>query len=169
MKTILLTISAMLLISCAPNPEKMIKKSIQNYLNENLNDPASYEPIEFGDIDTLEIVWEDSKVYRNYFFMKDLNERTIIDAKNQIAEYGKDIPEIIEKKQKEIENAQKKIDSLTVVYNKEKENFQEGQYYLIVNHSYRSKNGFGSLMRHKYQFTINPNDYSIVDVNEISE
>lgn len=45
--------SVVLLLGCLKSPEDKAKGLIKEYINKYANDPESYEPIEFGDLDTL--------------------------------------------------------------------------------------------------------------------
>lgn len=54
MKNILLTILfAFTLISCEKSNEDKAKEAIRIYLNENLDDMSSYEPVKFGSLEML--------------------------------------------------------------------------------------------------------------------
>jgi hypothetical protein len=54
MRNIFLTILFVLsLISCEKSNEEKAKEAIHTYLNENLDDMSSYEPVKFGTLDTV--------------------------------------------------------------------------------------------------------------------
>lgn len=51
-KIMFLAVMAMFLLACSSN-QKKAEQSVQTYLEENLNDPKSYESIEFGKLDSI--------------------------------------------------------------------------------------------------------------------
>ncbi len=52
----LLFLFSLLLISCEKSNEEKAKNAIRTYLNENLDDMASYESVKFGSLDTVYMV-----------------------------------------------------------------------------------------------------------------
>lgn len=50
---ILFTILSIILNSCGNSNEEKAKDAIRTYLNENLDDMSSYEPVKFGTLDSL--------------------------------------------------------------------------------------------------------------------
>lgn len=50
---IILSLISILLFSCDNSNEKKAKEAIRNYLNENLDDMSTYEPVKFGPLDTV--------------------------------------------------------------------------------------------------------------------
>ncbi|SDS33182.1 hypothetical protein SAMN05216490_0963 [Mucilaginibacter mallensis] len=61
-KNILLIASCMLIISCASKQHKA-EKLVKSYLATHLNDPASYDAVSFGDIDTVFKRYAETKQY----------------------------------------------------------------------------------------------------------
>ncbi len=64
MKYILIV--SLLLMGCEQSKEQQIKTAIKTYLNQNLDDISSYEPVVFGKIDTLNIINGYIINYTNY-------------------------------------------------------------------------------------------------------
>jgi hypothetical protein len=50
---ILFTIFSILLNSCGNSNEEKAKDAIRTYLNENLDDMSTYEPVKFGELEPL--------------------------------------------------------------------------------------------------------------------
>ena len=61
MKKIILAITLLLVVSCTKSPEDQAKKNITEYLKKNMDDPSSYESVEFGKLDTLHSAFNESK------------------------------------------------------------------------------------------------------------
>ena len=62
MRKIILGLTVMvLLVSCSKSPEKIAQSNISEYLKKNMDDPSSYESVEFGKLDTLHTSFSESK------------------------------------------------------------------------------------------------------------
>lgn len=48
-----LIITILAIISCNKSNEEKAKEAIESYLNENLDDMTTYEPVKFGKLDTI--------------------------------------------------------------------------------------------------------------------
>ncbi|RVU26971.1 hypothetical protein EOJ36_02950 [Sandaracinomonas limnophila] len=64
-------IFSIFIISCKKSNEEIAKESIRNYLNENLDDISTYEPVKFGKLDTI------FSFQGNIIKIKNLNEPLI--------------------------------------------------------------------------------------------
>ena len=52
MKKILIFMTVVLMsVACGSSPEKKAQKLITNYLKENLDNPTSYKPVSFGELE----------------------------------------------------------------------------------------------------------------------
>lgn len=71
----LLIILSITIAGCRKSNEEKAKDAIKTYLNENLDDMSTYEPVKFGDLDTLKALdltgttLENSKHSSLYFEM----------------------------------------------------------------------------------------------------
>lgn len=61
-KNVLLIVSCTLIVSCASKQHKA-EKLVKNYLDTHLSDPASYDAVNFGDIDTVFKRYAETKQY----------------------------------------------------------------------------------------------------------
>lgn len=59
-KIILLLVLSVALFSCSKSPEEQAKSNISEYLKKNMDDPSSYESVEFGKLDTLHKSFDES-------------------------------------------------------------------------------------------------------------
>lgn len=64
-----LTILSLIFISCEKSNEEKAKDAIRTYLNENLDDMSTYEPVKFGKLDSIKIETADLKDNSLYFEM----------------------------------------------------------------------------------------------------
>jgi hypothetical protein len=60
-KIILGLVLSVVLCSCTKSPEEQAKSNISEYLKKNMDDPSSYESVEFGKLDTLHTSFSESK------------------------------------------------------------------------------------------------------------
>lgn len=60
-KIILGLVLSVVLYSCTKSPEEQAKSNISEYLKKNMDDPSSYESVEFGKLDTLHTSFSESK------------------------------------------------------------------------------------------------------------
>ena len=59
-KIILGLVLSIVLFSCSKSPEDQAKNNISEYLKKNMDDPSSYESVEFGKLDTLHKSFDES-------------------------------------------------------------------------------------------------------------
>lgn len=62
MKKIILVLAlSIVLFSCSKSLEEQAKSNISEYLKKNMDDPSSYESVQFGKLDTLHTSFDESK------------------------------------------------------------------------------------------------------------
>lgn len=59
MKKIIIIALMAMFVGCAPKPEKVAQDLIKGYLQKTLDDPTTYEAVEFGQLDTIKHLWVD--------------------------------------------------------------------------------------------------------------
>lgn len=81
-QSILLLLFVFFVISCTISPEKKAKNTIKDYMFKTLNDYKSYEPVEYGNIDSLfsdytmdETYISSTKLYKRNLEIKDSLEK----------------------------------------------------------------------------------------------
>lgn len=129
------------------SPEKTAQKLVKDYLKENLKDPSSYEPIEFGSLDTLY-----TSVAADTDYIKLAKEATEYLQKAVYDDYGSGWG-IIGMKLKE------KADSI-------ERNFVPAFKGWKMVHKYRAKNGFGALDLSTDIFCFNKELSKVTDVED---
>lgn len=145
MKRTIFMIIAIALIGCS-TPEKKAEKLIKEYMQTNLKDPASYEPVSFGKMDSL---------FEPYIATKE--GRELFDLSGITGFYGQKTSKLrmqiaTAKTRKELDVLE---DSINYYLDKAKEYeklFDEndknytGEFVgWVMEHKYRAKNGFGAL------------------------
>lgn len=163
-KLLLLFLFAIAIAACTSSPEKKAQKAIKEYLFKTLNDIDSYEPVEYGTIDSLytdytmdslyqkavelnnvsikmrdsiKKIWERRKIYNEFEFNPD--EVNNLYTATMFVEYT--YPRI--------------IDSL-------KNNYQSYFMGMGMIHSFRAKNTLGSNILCKWQFIFSPDFESVL-------
>lgn len=128
MKRIVLTlVFAGFILGCSKSPEQKAKDLIQSYIKKNANDPESYEPVDFGSLDTINSI---GPISAEYLILKEQYDMILDD------DFDKKI---------EILDRQKNILNDTLKYPKG----------LAINHTYRAKNGFGAKILGHTRFYFN--------------
>ncbi|WP_343539639.1 hypothetical protein [Sphingobacterium thalpophilum] len=120
-----------------PNNENKAQRLISEYLKRNLNDPESYESIEFSSIDSLKSIIFYTDEYSHY------------------DKYSKD----------KSNNLQMRLAySKLLVQLASQPNPPKG---FSLTHTYRAKNGFGAKMLEKKKFIFNDRIDSIISVLDV--
>lgn len=135
-------------------PENPIETTIVNYLMENLNDPSSYQSIDFKVLtkrDTIRHGMSDDEI-RKMLILDYTEER---DRLTQIGDH--EGAEAANKKLSDIANHIAKF--------KELDNASFEYHYVI--HNFRAKNEFGALIKYSYFYTLRPKEpvNSILDID----
>lgn len=161
MKRLLFIALMAMFVGCAPTPEKVAQNLIKDYLQKTLDDPSSYEAVEFGQLDTIKHLWVDYAAELQEQIeaeekIVELYQESIKTYQGYIADYKKmayiiDTREYIADLEKEIDGDKKSItehsaqlDSLKVEISKEAE--WEEFKGLKMTHSFRSATPLGKML-----------------------
>lgn len=160
MKKIIIIVLLAMFVGCAPKPEKVAQDLIKGYLQKTLDDPTTYEAVEFGQLDTIKHLWVDYaaelqeqieahekivELYQEYIktykgYIADYKTMAYIDTRRYIADLEKDI----EGYKKSITEHSAQLDSLKVEISKEAE--WEEFKGLQMMHSFRSVTPLGKML-----------------------
>jgi len=160
MKKIIIIALMAMFVGCAPKPEQVAQNLIKEYLQKTLDDPSSYEAVEFGQLDTIKHLWVDYaaelqeqieaeeniiemyqksiKTYQGY--IADYKKMAYIDTRKYIADLEKEI----DGDKKSITEHSAQLDSLKVEISKEAE--WEEFKGLRMTHSFRSVTPLGKML-----------------------
>ena len=149
----------LILVACNSN-EKNAKKLIKDYLNKNLNDASSYEPVEFSKLDST---------FSNFYFSSEGEKLT-----NQ-KEFAHN--RAFELQIEDVLGNNTKIQDSIKIYNqieeeseklyREKEKNYKGEFIgWKMTHKYRAKNGLGAKILGTSTFTFNKDITEIKNVTE---
>lgn len=154
MKKIVLALSAsIILFSCSKSLEKQAESNITEYLKTNMDDPSSYESVEFGKLDTLHTSFsetaegiklntEDDKLKQqsdNLSNRLDLPNLTMSDLKSIESENEK-----ITKRRKEINSI---LMDKVLTYKGEVNGYS-------MSHKFRGKNKLGAIILNDVRFNF---------------
>tara|TARA_Y100000815_G_C13110290_1_gene412857 strand:+ start:137 stop:634 length:498 start_codon:yes stop_codon:yes gene_type:complete len=154
------------MLSCAENKEDLLKKSAENWISQNANNPKSYEFVDFKIIDTLNLTEQNDTVFIS--LNKDLEnyQRGIKGYENGIKildraiEQGKaDENDILEGKiiRRVISKTKFTIDSLNnLIENRKKKYFGKTIYNTKL--KFRINNDFNAPILHESSFFITDNN-----------
>lgn len=134
-------------IGCTSKPELTFDQKadtlIRHHLDSVLNDPKSYQPVQFTKIDTLFTdIYDESNSYN---IPESGDSRRLIDLIENFNLYEKRVANGYYDNLNKIN--QRVIDSLKKAYNPK----VRGYY---VEHTYRATNGFGALTKHTTGFDL---------------
>lgn len=131
-KTVLLWIVTVVMFACTTQsnltPQQKAEGSVKDYLNKNLNDPHSYESVQFGTLDSIKV---DTAALHNLRIDESQVKDGLLASLYDPHEFDS--------------LAKRVADSV----------HQLGQWQ--IEHSYRAKNGFGALMLTKDVFYLDSN------------
>ena len=148
MKKIALICIVVVFAACG-SPEKTAQKLVKDYLNENLKDPSSYLPAEFGHLDSLYTTF-DSQVFEDSF-RRAKGEYDVAMFEDDFKASGLAL-EKMKQTQAEWEKAEKE--------------FRPQFCGWKMSHKYRAKNGFGAFDISTDVFYFNKELTKIVDVED---
>ena len=166
MKKLLTILICIITLSCAENKEDLLKKSAENWISKNANNPKSYEFVNFKIIDTLNLNKQNDTVYIS--LNKDLEnyQRGIRGYENGIKildrtiEEGKaDEKDILESKiiRRVISKTKITIDSLNKLIDNRKEKYF-GKTIYNTKLKFRINNNFNAPILHESSFFITENN-----------
>lgn len=136
-------------LTACSNPERVAQKLIKDYLKENLKDPSSYSPAEFGHLDSLYTTF-DSQVFEDSF-------------RHSKGEY--DVA-MFEDDFKASGLALEKMKQIQVEWEKAEKEFHPQFCGWKMSHKYRAKNGFGALDISTDVFYFDKELTKVVDVED---
>jgi hypothetical protein len=169
MRKILVVLFLAVVSSCSQEPQDKPKRLIAEWIKANANDPDSYEPGEYSGLDTAFQKYDDNGgliIQAELISLetsKVSQEASLSDWQGMSHTSVYDPVEVAKLKQN-IESLSKQIDSLKVVYEKEKSGYDEkSNYRLFMTHSFRAKNVMGALVLQNYYFEFDKNLTQIIE------
>lgn len=148
MKKLILICLAFAFVACG-SPEKTAQKLITGYLKENLKDPDSYQPAEFGKLDSAYTSFDDqAKVFSARF------DAAKAESKLRISQ--KDLPAM----QASIANMKQLMEE----WEKAEGDFKPEFAGWKMQHKYRAKNGYGATDISVDTFCFDEGMTKVVDV-----
>jgi len=166
MKNILLFLITLAIIGigCTLSPEKKAQKAIKEYVKKNLDDPKSYESIEFSELLNDSTDFKDiplgkklSDSLSHTKFDYELDSLGIIDCLN--SDYPKGV---LEMNERSIKVTRKKYFDTQRAYTEEIKNFKSEFKGYIMDHTFRAKNGFGGYVKESHWFYLDK-DFRVYD------
>jgi hypothetical protein len=154
MKKVLIVFSLLAVLAGCTSNEKKAKSLIKDYMKTHLNDPKSYEAVEFGTLDTLFSKLEHDFDYIKYnegfkaYLKMQEDAMTEIDRKQSLI-YTYENYSGSDEYNLDMEYAKMYLDSMKLYAEKIKiihNNFKPEFNGWTMQHSYRAKNGLGALM-----------------------
>lgn len=142
MKKLAFFAAAAIFAACTPTPEETAQQLITDYLQKNMNDPKTYEAIEFGKLDSTFTNFQETGEYQE---LDALYERYIALAK-------------LKQSEKEFKAAMAALDTAEIYANsiKEKEqSYKPTHSGWKMTHSYRGANGLGVVIKCENAFFFN--------------
>ncbi|MFR2068898.1 MAG: hypothetical protein ACLS4S_01385 [Bacteroides nordii] len=162
-KITFLLLLAISIISCTLSPEEKAKKTIKDYMFKTLNDFESYNPVEYGNIDSLfsdytmdQVYIEGTKIYKRSLEIKDsLNK---IFDRNKIYDISPTENEL---------NLFLTINWFTNitypnVIDSLKRNYQSHFIGMGLIHKFRAKTNSGGIRLCSWQFILSPNFEEVI-------
>ncbi|EKT3964927.1 hypothetical protein AAIP55_002457 [Flavobacterium psychrophilum] len=154
MKRIILGLSvALLIISCSKSPEKIAESNISDYLKKNMDDPSSYESVEFGKLDTLHASFEESKEGIELRAKDNKLEERVTELSNKL-----DLPDLTmnDIKNIQLENAEitkKRLEINDILQSKTISYKGAVNGYSMI-HKFRGKNKLGTKILNETKFLL---------------
>lgn len=142
----LLAMMALVMLSCG-SPEKDAQKLIKDFFKTNIDNPSSYEAVEFGTLDSVFTTLEDNADYRtakhnHRMCMIDVDgNQTLADDCRVYGEYDKAIEYL-----KKAEEALNKSQEYTQQMDKIRKSFKPQFNGWKMSHSFRCENAFGAVV-----------------------
>ncbi|SEO56527.1 hypothetical protein SAMN05192574_109107 [Mucilaginibacter gossypiicola] len=158
------------LAACNKTREQKVKQLVNDYLQKTLNDPHSYESVEFSKIDSNYSILTDDPDYNRAKAKKDSIEVqfTLWKSKNPDFDGYSDLsPQRVKyflKMNKYFSDAMLAEGKKAIEIER---SFKPKYNGLAVVHTYRAKNGFGALGLHQTMFVLDTNLTKVIDVLKI--
>jgi hypothetical protein len=156
MKTNALIITVVLLLFSCSSPEKKAQKAIKEELRLTLNDFKSYEPVQFGKLETASSNYTDLPEIKNYLDKTDAFLETYKEYNDKAdiydSDYSRDKYWVYRKMATELLDSAKyysdKVQTIKLHFVPETIGWQ-------MTHSFRAKSLGGNLGIHHYLFVLN--------------
>ncbi len=165
-KNILLISACLLTASCASNQHKA-EKLVKNYLDTHLSDPASYDAVSFGDVDTVFKRFAETKQYDS---LKTAN----IAAKQKVDKIKDTLMNLIITSKVAYMEALKRqmkyeadTGSLSKAIRSNELLFKGPIKGWAIAHSYHTKNIAGAIVLHNTQFRLDSDLTAVVSVQDL--
>lgn len=168
MKKLLFIALMAMFIGCVPKPEKVAQTLIKDYLQKNLDDPSTYEAVEFGELDSIIYPW--SKYAAILQERVDMYNKEIEECEESILRYKAmsiDMSQFIVRFQDLISKHRSEIEKTKNDLSKQDE-WRDHKGFEMT-HSFRATNAFGAKILNKYIFTISPDLTTIENIEIIEE
>ena len=166
-KILLLLIMGLIVISCSKSPEKVAQQLIKEWLNENMDDIKSYEPVKFGQLDTICPKWESIDSIKASAVEW---EQIIADNKSMLIEYKSVLKPL------DVEQIKENIRVGEFLYAEDLQliqNYNDG-YPLgflgyKIEHSFRGANKVGGIVLQTATFIFDRDFTKVVKIENIKE
>ncbi len=159
MKKLLLLLFITLTILSCTSPKDKAEKIIERYLKETLDDPTSYESVNFSNLDSLFTTpYQTNSEYRKYFDLWSENESEFLVAPDSTISMRSDEELVISKKI--AKDCDLKMDSIRKKFKKEFIGWE-------MKHSYRLKNELGQKKIYLFSFKFDKDFTTIMSKEEI--
>jgi hypothetical protein len=167
MKTLLYTIALLSMLLCSGcSKESKAKSAIKNYLFKVMYDYNSYQPVEYGKLDSTFSNYNSTTEFKNYDSLREQMEDTIISMSKTDSMMAVDPSSL---SSVEIDNAVKKIRADTVIIarlidsvkktntiiDKKRKEYKPSFSGYSIFHSYRGKNANGAYVLAREVFFLN--------------
>lgn len=155
MKRIILVLAlSMVLFSCSKSIEKQAQDNITEYLKKNMDDPKSYENVEFGKLDTLHSSFEESKEGIELRTEDSKLSDMVAELSNKLDSPDLTVNDIKDIQQENTEITKKRLEINNILQKKSLTYKGDVNGYSMV-HKYRGKNGFGAVITKETNFLLN--------------
>lgn len=159
MKKLLLSLFITLSILSCTSPKDKAEKLIERYLKETLDDPTSYESVNFSNLDSLFTTpYQTNDEYRKYFDLWSENESEFSIAPDSTISMRSGEELVIS--QKIAKECDLKMDSIRKKFTKEFIGWE-------MKHSYRLKNELGQKKIYLFSFKFDKDVTTIMSKEEI--
>lgn len=165
-KNLLLISTCLLMASCASKQQKA-EKLVKSYLDSHLSDPASYDAVSFGDVDTVFKRFAETKQYDS---LKTAN----IAAKQKVDKINDTLMNLITTSKMAYMEALKRqmkyeadTSALSKTIRSNELLFKGPIKGWVIAHSYHAKNASGSIVLRNTQFRLDSNLTAVVGAQDL--
>lgn len=144
----------LLFTSCSKTPEDKAKEGIKEHLSKSMHDFDSYEPIEFGKVDTVETFYLTSPEYKKL----DIQRQLMTDRYEHFIRMGEIVVGTDTKKARMYLDSAKKYNGILVDLAADikqlSTDFKPSFAGYGIDHRYRGKNKMGALVLNDTRFLL---------------